>query len=546
MLRNSFFLFICIASVCQGQSEWREIPLQELKNNITYINSIDNESTIELLAADGQRYVYDGKSFSSLQKGNPNTREYIDSMGVGPISKVIGYQDGKLIATINNGLWLKQGQTTRQFLAEGIDFPKGVFDVEKKDSELLFLDNKNTILQWNSSNYNFNDITMPAGEYISDISIDLWGQLWLLGENALFVKQHWPNETGPLLSIGTSEYKFNPIAQSTDPLEFDSKDLVLSFGANSTFLKNENITYSYRLNNKGDWFPMDGSQVNFTNLAPGAYEFQFRAKAGNSDLSYSEAFAFTIKQNFWDTIWPWLFGGLAMLSLLWLFSFRRQQQELSVLKNSANKYRLENQLLKSRQETKQLQMNPHFLFNSLNTIQGLIAQNENKKARSVLVDYAALMRSLLNQSREDKIELEQEVTFLKTYLQLEKTARNDSFNFNIHLDETIDVETEIPPMILQPIVENAIIHGMKGISHKGEINIKFEENNSEIIVSVDDNGVGRQASSSNHESHGTTILKERLQSYLPLTKEANIQYIDKQEAGVAVGTTVITHLPKLN
>lgn len=219
---------------------------------------------------------------------------------------------------------------------------------------------------------------------------------------------------------------------------------------------------------------------------------------------------------------------------------------MDVLKNSANKYRLENQLLKSKQETKQLQMNPHFLFNSLNTIQGLIAQNQNKKARSVLVDYASLMRSLLNQSREDRIEIEEEIKFLTNYLQLEKTARNDLFNYVITVDKHIDTETEIPPMILQPIVENAIIHGMKGIAHQGEITINFKENNTEVIVSIDDNGVGRKVSSSKHESHGTTILKERLQSYLPLTKQANIQYIDKQDTNGAKGTNVIIHLPKLN
>lgn len=546
MLRVSIFLCICVSHVCYGQSEWREIPLQHLKTDITHLNSIEQASSLELLATNGNRYIYNGSSFSTAQKGQAKAREYIDSMGVGPISKIIDYQNGHLIATINNGLWLKEGQTTKQFLAEGIEFPSGVFDVEKKDNELLFLDSKNTILQWNPSNYDINKIAMPLGEYITDICVDKWGQLWLLGENSLFVKNHWPNEEGPFLSIGKSEYKFSPIRKSTVPLEFDSKDLVLSFGAESTYLKNENINYAYRLKSEGDWFSLEGSQVNFTNLAPGDYEFQFRAKAGKSDLSYSEKFPFYIKQNFWSTIWPWLFGGLGLLSLLWLFSFRRQQQELSVLKSSANKYRLENQLLKSKQETKQLQMNPHFLFNSLNTIQGLIAQNQNKKARAVLVDYAALMRSLLNQSREDKIDIEKEIEFLRNYLQLEKTARNDLFDFTIDVDDTIDTETEIPPMILQPLVENAIIHGMKGISYQGEITINFEENNSELIVTIDDNGVGRKASTSTHESHGTTILKERLQSYLPLTKEANILYIDKHDAGVVKGTTVITHLPKLN
>ena len=101
-------------------------------------------------------------------------------------------------------------------------------------------------------------------------------------------------------------------------------------------------------------------------------------------------------------------------------------------------------------------------------------------------------------------------------------------------------------MIVQPLVENAIIHGMRGLNRKGKINLHFKEQETDIVVTIDDNGVGRQpTTSSNHESHGTTILTERLQNYLPLSKKASIIYVDKQEDGEAVGTKVTVHLPKL-
>ena len=161
-------------------------------------------------------------------------------------------------------------------------------------------------------------------------------------------------------------------------------------------------------------------------------------------------------------------------------------------------------------------------------------------------DYASMMRLLLDQSREDKISIEQEIQFLHKYLHLEKTARDDSFEFSIDAESNMDLETSIPPMILQPIVENAIIHGMRGLNRKGIINVHFKEQETDIVVTIDDNGVGRQSTtSSNHESHGTTILTERLQNYLPISKKASIIYVDKQEDGEAIGTKVTIHLPKL-
>jgi len=547
MLKFSTIVFIGLSTLCHGQQSWREIPLQHLESNITQIQLTENGTVVELNQTTGDSYRYNGQIFTPSNDHIHFQREYVDSLGIGPISKIISYEDSELIATINNGLWLRKGQTTKQFLAEGVDFPSGVIDMDKYEDSYIFLSNKNTLLQWNPSSYDLIEIEIPVGEYITDIEVDNWGQVWLLSEDALFSRQQWPSKKGPIISFSTAEYKFGPIDTSAEKIEFDNEELVLSFGASSTYLKNDKLEYLYRLKNTGDWFPLEGNRINITNLAPGEYAFQFGAKAGNSDLSYSETLEFEVKQHFWNTFWPWLFGGIGTLLLFWWISFRRQQQELSIIKNSANKYRLENQLLKSKQETKQLQMNPHFLFNSLNTIKGLISQNENKKARAVLTDYASMMRSLLDQSREDKISIEQEIQFLTKYLQLEKTARNDSFDFNIEVGNNLDLEIAVPPMILQPIVENSVIHGMRGLNRKGKIDLLFEENEEDIIVIIDDNGVGRQSTTSNnHESHGTTILIERLQNYLPLSKKAIIKYIDKQENSEAIGTKVTIHLPKLN
>ena len=200
MLKFSTLLFIGLSTICHAQSVWREIPLQHLETSISKIQLIENGTIIRLYSTTGETYQYNGQTFKQLEEQSKYQREYVDSLGVGPISKTIPYQDSKLIATINNGLWLRKGQTTKQFLAEGVSFPEGVMDMHKFDNQFLFLSNKNTLSLWDPNTYDLLEIQTPVGEYITDIEIDHWGQVWLLAEDALFAKQYWPITKGPIIS----------------------------------------------------------------------------------------------------------------------------------------------------------------------------------------------------------------------------------------------------------------------------------------------------------------------------------------------------------
>jgi LytS/YehU family sensor histidine kinase len=199
------------------------------------------------------------------------------------------------------------------------------------------------------------------------------------------------------------------------------------------------------------------------------------------------------------------------------------------------------------------QMNPHFLFNVLNSIQSFIVSNNGDQAERFLAKFAKLTRLMLDGSREEKITIEDEVTSLQLYLELEKLRFENKFNFSIEVDETIDTEfCLIPPLLIQPYVENSILHGMKGIEHEGNILVKMESKKDQIICTIKDNGIGRAKAKAiknktnmEHKSVGLLIAKERLQQLnksIALVELIKIEDL-KDESNNPIGTKVEIVIP---
>lgn len=213
----------------------------------------------------------------------------------------------------------------------------------------------------------------------------------------------------------------------------------------------------------------------------------------------------------------------------------------------AEKMSISKELSNTRMKALRSQLNPHFVFNSLNSIQYYIQVNEKKLARNYLSKFARLMRLVLESSNNDLIPLNQEIEQLTVYLELEKMRFEDKWNYNIFLAPDVDGEQIfIPPMILQPIIENSIVHGL-GHRHdnQGMLNINFKDSEAGIIIEIDDNGIGREAadkmsstSLNKHNSLSTLITKERVELYNQSNKEElSIEYVDKMDKeGSAIGT----------
>lgn len=225
-----------------------------------------------------------------------------------------------------------------------------------------------------------------------------------------------------------------------------------------------------------------------------------------------------------------------LLVLLAIFLYNQNRS-----KQKADKLQMEQRILRS-------QMNPHFIFNSLGAIQSYMYKNDSKSAARYLGDFASLMRSVLDNSRQELITFDQEIKTLNHYLELEKLRMNDSFDFKIDVDSEIETEFEyIPPMLLQPFFENAIIHGFRGLDHKGEVELNIKRNNGEFEFNIFDNGVGFKSENNGqkgHKSHGLNIFKERIQNIYGKNKiNFNIENIDGNRTS---GTMVSFNLPIIN
>lgn len=199
------------------------------------------------------------------------------------------------------------------------------------------------------------------------------------------------------------------------------------------------------------------------------------------------------------------------------------------------------------------QMNPHFIFNALNSIQEIFFLGDKRLANKHLSRFSQLMRNILRASGKKTITLQEEISMLEEYLSLEALRFGNSFQYNIQVDDNVDTYTlDVPPMIIQPFVENAVKHGLLHKEGEQQIIIHFSFNEKNVIeVSVSDNGIGRKASASinqhrnNHESFSTSATQKRFDIINQFTDEKySYQYIDiEDENGIALGTKVLIALP---
>lgn len=244
------------------------------------------------------------------------------------------------------------------------------------------------------------------------------------------------------------------------------------------------------------------------------------------------------KKNYFIGAMVFLVVIVVVLTLL----FIRQNR----LKAAQKNIELEQKLLRT-------QLNPHFIFNSLNAIQNFIYKNNAQNAADYLSKFATLMRMILNNSREEFVTLEKEISGLNLYLELQALRFNHRFEYEIITDEKIDPSSlAIPPMLAQPFIENAIEHGLLHKGDKGKLTIRFLLHSEHILFEVEDNGVGREKASElrkksnpEHKPLALTITKERLSILSKGTrKKFEIDILDlKDEKGNALGTKVVFLIP---
>ncbi len=308
------------------------------------------------------------------------------------------------------------------------------------------------------------------------------------------------------------------------------------------------IAYRYRL--KGvddDWVYTKSKEALYQKLAPGDYVFEVQAM--NRDEVWSEAgqsIAFSISSPFWQKAW---FQGLVIFGLLGmaaLFVYVRIQ----VLKKERS---LAMATLKAEQKALKAQMNPHFIFNALNSIQNFITQSDNLSAQRYLSVFASMIRTALNHSNQEAVSLTEEVELLKKYVELETLRLDFDVRFEIDIDPELNPYTvKIPPMLVQPFLENAIWHGLQPKGTDGHIRLSFQGKDVERLrCEIEDNGIGISAAKSNapfrrnREPSGMAMTEDRIKLlWQKLGSSEGIEVIELlDEQGRPRGTKIKFEVP---
>ncbi|MEP7219751.1 MAG: two-component regulator propeller domain-containing protein, partial [Bacteroidota bacterium] len=256
----------------------------------------------------------------------------------------------------------------------------------------------------------------------------------------------------------------------------------------------EAVCYQWKMDGlEREWSPRSAEHTAvYSNLPPGSYTFTVRSYNEDGVGGAPEEFHFTIRPPFWGT---WWFTTLAVLvttgGIIGVFIWRLRAVRL---KGERERHDIEmrRDIVELQQKSLRLSMNPHFIFNALNSIQAFITDSNPAVARRYLSRFARLMRLILENSRETNVSLAREIDMLTSYLELERLNLNNSFEYSIEISPEIDPdELALPPMLVQPFVENAVIHGVRRRGGGGIISIAVAEVEGLLRVSIADNGIGR-------------------------------------------------------
>ncbi|MES2762889.1 MAG: two-component regulator propeller domain-containing protein [Bacteroidota bacterium] len=316
----------------------------------------------------------------------------------------------------------------------------------------------------------------------------------------------------------------------------------------------EKVLYTYKLENYDkDWSPYtDVNNTKYDNLPPGKYSFKVKS-CNNEGIWNIEpvVFNFTIKSPFYKTWWFILFCVIGVSGFV-IIIFRLRLRQIKKKQQAEFEHLVE--VSKAELTALRAQMNPHFVFNALNSIQHYILNSKGEEAVKYLSKFAKLIRIILSNSEKPIVTINEDIEAIKLYLELEKMRFENKFDYTIDIHSSIDGDyDEIPPMLIQPYLENAILHGINPKVGNGHIDIGIKVVNQFIKISIRDNGIGREKSkavqslqpAARHKSLGMKITKDRVRILNTIHQSnLNVNIIDLyNEKNEAIGTQVDVFIP---
>jgi ligand-binding sensor domain-containing protein len=320
-----------------------------------------------------------------------------------------------------------------------------------------------------------------------------------------------------------------------------------------------NIRYEYKIGSydidlqKKEWNITDNSDIDLVSLSPGKYRFIIRA-FDNNLRSGITTLNFEIEPPFWKTIWFYT-GTAVILFLLSGFAFNKRVKYIR--KKSQEKLMMERSISELKHKALSASLNPHFIFNTLNSIQHYNNMHSKEEANEYFFNFSKLIRMNLDLAENTFIPLETEIQRLGLYLTYEKLRFGDRLNYIIKIEDSIDPgKLFIPNMILQPFVENSIWHGLLPKKTEGNIIIKIGKGEkivaqnvfAVITINITDDGIGlaeaAQKRTSQHISRGISIIKERLELLAPIFRDIEFIKIQDRNDNVSGTEVIITLFPE--
>ncbi|WP_218599375.1 histidine kinase [Polaribacter sp. NJDZ03] len=502
-----------ILATVQGVCELKENYIQPLEINTQIDFSIIND----IISKNNTIYIASIKGLWSLDKLYKPLKA--DKIIQENTTSLLLNNNYLIAATATNKLKIFNENT----IIKSISTLEKISSIRKLNDEIWVTSNKNGIDVLEANTYIFkrkiNKYNTAISSQVNTVFKDKQKSIWVGSiNNGLYKYSTEIPMINPKVFIESVAVNYKLIdSLNQTKLALKPNENNISFSFKTIDLKNpKNIEYRYLLNN--DFTPWSSqNKVDFANLKAGNYQFVVQSKEG-SLLSKKITFSFFIETPIYQKAWFIILCGAILCLLLALFVElyirklnKKNQQKMDTLK-------VENHLLTLEQKALQLQMNPHFIFNVLNGIKALGNSGNSKELNKTISQFSVLLRSVLNNSRLEEISLEDEIDTLKNYLDLEQNMNSKSFEYHIETSlNNIDAEEIlIPPMLLQPFVENCIKHAFQPNKTDAKIKLLFEVRNRFLHFTIEDNGIGfhqskKEKLKSNHQSVALEVTKERIQ-----------------------------------
>lgn len=514
------------------------------------VYSIYQDSTKTLwLATDNGIWTYKEGVFEYLGTNNPLFSH--------SIKHIAGYTNGQILfATKDVGLIIYNGVNFKRITVHNglaSNYINKIFVTHKG----IWLATSNGISQITGNidgEYSISNINTSHGLPTNEI-------------NDIFVKGSYAYvaSTKGLSVINTSLLKINIVKPklliyslqangiekdlTNNPIKLNYSQNVITIDYIGLAYKNmSKVNYRYQLETKNSsWTQTTATTSTLSGLRPGKYTFLVQAQNSDGLWSDSAKLNFTVKAPYWQTYW--FIASLTFLFTLIIFIIYKTRivsiKRRNELINNLNIY---------KQKSLRQQMNPHFIFNTLNSIQLYILEKDHISSHKYLTKFAKLMRLILDNSQASSIPLRSELEALKLYLELESIRLSGQFEYSIEVEDERLLDIKVPTLLIQPFVENSIWHGIMLRPNKdGWVKISVKGDKGIIICTIEDNGIGRKAAQKirakqdpERKSLGFKITAQRIDLLNLLYKDDfNIQYIDLDETDGSSGTRVVLKIPQV-